>query len=102
MQSPPLQSAITPAAIGTESAHGGDKFQTGLRRRVSDVIAAFRPLIESDGGKIEFVDITDRRIVLIRMKGACAGCPQSFMTMQMGIERALLEQIPELRGVELA
>jgi Fe-S cluster biogenesis protein NfuA len=45
------------------------------------------------------VDVTGERVVQIRFHGACHGCPSSHMTLQMGIERSLREQIPEVTQV---
>ena len=48
----------------------------------------------SDGGNIELVDIvgTDARL---RMVGACGTCPSALMTMKMGVEKALLSELPD-------
>lgn len=50
--------------------------------------------ILSDGGDIEIVNIENKK-VFIKLKGACVGCPLSSFTVQLGIERALKEQISE-------
>ena len=57
-----------------------------------------RPLLQRDGGDIEFVGIEDKT-VKVRLQGACRGCPGSQMTLQMGVERLLKEQLPEIVGV---
>lgn len=70
-----------------------------LHARVAEIIDSFRPFIRADGGEIDFVGIQSG-IVRVRLRGACAGCPSSFMTLQMGIERTLRERIPQVRAVE--
>jgi len=67
--------------------------------RVVEVLDRIRPAVQSDGGDLELVGITDAGVVQIRLHGACVGCPSSQMTLQMGIERNLLETVPELTRV---
>lgn len=71
-----------------------------LHQRVERVLNLIRPAVQSDGGDLELVDVTPAGIVQIRLHGACVGCPSSSMTLQMGIERNLKANIPEVRGVE--
>jgi Fe-S cluster biogenesis protein NfuA len=49
---------------------------------------------------VELVDVSDEGVVSVRLTGACGGCPMSTMTLKMGIERALREQVPEVKSVE--
>jgi Fe-S cluster biogenesis protein NfuA len=70
-----------------------------LRERVQEVIDLIRPAVQADGGDIELVDVTAAGVVQIRFHGACHGCPSSTMTLQMGIERSLREQVPEVTTV---
>ena len=71
-----------------------------LFKRVYGVISRIRPAVQSDGGDVELVEITDDKLVRIRLHGACIGCPSSSMTLHMGIERNLREHVPEITGVE--
>ena len=57
-----------------------------------------RPAVAQDGGDITFHGF-DRGIVYLHMKGACAGCPSSTMTLKMGIENLLRHYIPEVTEV---
>ena len=56
------------------------------------------PLPEGDGGDIIFRSYRDG-IVSLAMRGACAGCPSSTMTLQMGIQNLLKHFVPEVREV---
>jgi Fe-S cluster biogenesis protein NfuA len=59
-----------------------------------------RPYLEADGGGIEFVGFdADSGEVRVRLQGACAGCPGAQMTLSMGVEAALKEEIPEVSRV---
>ncbi len=74
--------------------------QESLFDRVAAVIERIRPAVQSDGGDLELVGVTDEGVVQVRLHGACIGCPSSSMTLQMGIERNVREKIPEVTGVE--
>lgn len=71
-----------------------------MREKVEAVLEKVRPMLQSDGGDVELVDITDTGIVQVRLTGACKGCPMSQMTLRNGIERIVLKEIPEVKGVE--
>ena len=64
------------------------------RERVQTVIDRIRPVIQADGGDIELVDVIDNK-ARVRMSGNCVGCPSAQMTLFMGVEMALKEEIPE-------
>ena len=57
-----------------------------------------RPAVAQDGGDITFHGF-DRGVVYLHMKGACAGCPSSTLTLKMGIENLLRHYIPEVHEV---
>jgi Fe-S cluster biogenesis protein NfuA len=78
----------------------GDTTGSDLLLRVSRVINLIRPAVQSDGGDLELVEVTDDGTVRIRFHGACVGCPSSSMTLQVGIERNLKEHVPEVRSVQ--
>ena len=65
---------------------------------VETVLNELRPYLAADGGNVELVDI-DGPIVNLRLQGACSSCPSSTMTLKMGIERKLREEIPEIAEV---
>jgi len=70
-----------------------------MREKVEEVLEKVRPHLEADGGGVELVDVVDG-IVSVRLTGACGACPSSTMTLKMGIERALKEEIPDLVEVQ--
>lgn len=70
-----------------------------LNQRVTDVINGIRPYIQADGGDIELVGVEADGTVKVRLRGACAGCPASQVTLKQGIERTLRERVPEIREV---
>lgn len=70
-----------------------------LRDRVAQIIDRIRPAVQSDGGDVELLDVTDAGEVRIRLHGACVGCPSSQMTLRVGIERNLKDYVPEVTAV---
>ncbi len=77
-----------------------DGSKTSLSQKVEEVINLIRPAIQSDGGDLELVDVSDDGVVLVRFHGACVGCPSRNLTLQSGIERQLKGRIPEVTRVE--
>ena len=69
-----------------------------MREKVETALADIRPALQADGGDVELVDVDDG-VVKVKLTGACAGCPMSAITLQMGIEQRLKEQIPEVKQV---
>lgn len=66
--------------------------------KIIEILEEIRPYIQSDGGDVEFVDFEGGRVRL-RLQGACTTCPSSILTLKMGIENALREQVPEVQEV---
>lgn len=87
----PSQPASSAASSATNPAN--------LMARVANVLELIRPAVRADGGDIELVDVDPQGGVKIRFKGACVGCPSSGMTLTMGIERNLRNQVPEVTSV---
>jgi len=71
-----------------------------LLQRVEESLDSIRPYLQTDGGDIEVVEITDDLIVKVRLLGACETCPVSYMTMRAGVQESLKRDVPELNGVE--
>ncbi|MCX6007477.1 MAG: NifU family protein [Chloroflexi bacterium] len=69
-----------------------------MKDQVQEVLNVIRPSLQADGGDVELVDVKDG-IVSVRLKGACAGCPMSTMTLKKGIERFLKEKISAVKEV---
>lgn len=68
--------------------------------KIEELIAAkVRPVIQQDGGDIVFEKFYDG-IVFVKLQGACLGCPSSRITLKMGIEKILKQNIPEVKSVE--
>ena len=77
-----------------------EQTKVDLRKRVEEVMNMIRPNLQADGGDVELINVTDEGVVQVRLQGACHGCPMAAMTLQMGIERILRKELPEVTGVE--
>lgn len=69
-----------------------------MREKVEEVLNKIRPSLIKDGGNVELVEVNDGTVKL-KLVGHCAGCPMSTMTLKMGIERILKQEIPEIKSV---
>lgn len=63
--------------------------------RIQEVIGKVRPYLQNDGGDVEFLRF-ENGIVYVSLVGACSNCPMAVMTLQDGIENALISEIPEV------
>ncbi|CAI9764541.1 unnamed protein product [Fraxinus pennsylvanica] len=66
---------------------------------VESVLDEIRPYLIADGGNVALHEI-DGNVVKLKLQGACGSCPSSVTTMKLGIERRLMEKIPEVVAVE--
>jgi Fe-S cluster biogenesis protein NfuA len=69
-----------------------------MREKVEAALAQVRPALQADGGDVELVDVREG-VVMLRLTGACGGCPMATMTLRQGIERALKAEVPEVKEV---
>lgn len=71
-----------------------------MKERVEKLInEEVAPYLESHGGGIELVDVSDDGVVKVRLQGACAGCPGARATLKGVVLKALQEKIPEVCDV---
>ncbi|TBR15489.1 NifU family protein [bacterium] len=70
-----------------------------MREAVEKALEKVRVMLKSEGGDIELVDVTADGKVKVKLTGACGCCPMSQMTMKMGVERILKQEVPEIKEV---
>ena len=73
-----------------------------LREKIEDALNKVRPSLQADGGDVELIDVDEEGVVKVKLTGACGGCPMSQMTLKMGIEKVLKQNVPEVSRVESA
>lgn len=69
-----------------------------MKEKVEAALNKIRPALRADGGDVELVKV-ENGVVTVRLTGACGSCPMSQMTLKMGVERTLKEQVPEVTKV---
>jgi Fe-S cluster biogenesis protein NfuA len=83
-----------------EFKHGGMTLM--LKEKVESALNKVRPSLQADGGDVQLIDVDDQGVVKVKLTGACGGCPMSQMTLKMGIEKILKQNVPEVTRVESA
>ena len=69
-----------------------------MQEKVEEVLNKIRPNLMQDGGNVELVEVNDGT-VKVKLTGACGSCPMATMTLKMGIEKILKQEIPEIKEV---
>jgi len=69
------------------------------KEKVEAALDKIRPALRADGGDVELVDIKDN-VVRVKLTGACGGCPMSQMTLKMGVEKIVKQEVPEIVRVD--
>ena len=70
-----------------------------MKEKIEKALEKIRAALQQDGGGIELAGIEDG-VVKVRLKGACAGCPMSQMTMANFVEAELKKQVPGVKRVQ--
>ncbi|MFZ5642884.1 MAG: NifU family protein [Bacillota bacterium] len=70
-----------------------------MKESIKKVLEQIRPLLQKDGGDVEFVDVDESGVVSVKLKGSCGCCPGAMNTLKNGIERTLKQHVPEVREV---
>ncbi len=71
-----------------------------LKERVEAALDKIRPAIQMDGGDADLIDVTPEGVAVVQLRGHCETCSLSPMTMKLGVQRLILEDVPEIRAVE--
>ena len=67
--------------------------------KIENALSEIRPFLESDGGDIHFLELTDDWIVKVKLAGACSSCNISMMTLKNGVEVVIKSAVPEVKEV---
>lgn len=73
--------------------------KTELLEQVDRALDDVRPHLAVDNGNVELVDVTDDLMVKVKWLGSCVGCSMSHMTMKAGLEQAIKNRLPQIKGV---
>ena len=66
-----------------------------LEEQVKAKLEELRPMLQQDGGDLEFVKMEGKTVTL-KLVGHCGSCPFAMMTLKQGIEAGLQEIDPEI------
>ena len=72
--------------------------ENNLNKKVQDALSEIRPFLESDGGNIELVSITND-VVKVKLLGNCVNCSVNQMTLKNGVEMTIKKHAPEIKEV---
>ena len=67
--------------------------------KIEGALAEIRPFLESDGGDIHFVELSDDWVVKVKLIGACSTCDISMMTLKNGVEASIKKAVPQVQNV---
>lgn len=70
-----------------------------MEEKVKSALDEIRPMLQADGGDVEFLAVSDDGKVSVRLTGACGGCPMALMTLKMGVESHLKKKVPGVTEV---
>ena len=70
------------------------------KEKIEIALQSIRPYLQKDGGDVEFVELTDKLELKVRLIGACETCSMSHMTLKAGIEDSVKNVAPEVVSVE--
>lgn len=71
-----------------------------LTERIDKALDNIRPYLETDGGNVRIIEVTDDMVVKLELLGACGSCPMSTMTLKAGVEEAIKKAVPEIVAVQ--
>jgi Fe-S cluster biogenesis protein NfuA len=70
-----------------------------MKELVERALEKIRPMLQADGGDVELVDVSPDGIVKLKLTGTCGCCPMSQMTLKMGVERIIKQEVPQVKEV---
>jgi len=70
-----------------------------MKENIKKVLEQIRPLLQKDGGDVEFINVDESGVVKVKLKGACGSCPGALHTLKNGIERTLKQHVPNVKEV---
>ncbi len=70
-----------------------------MKELVEKALDKIRPMLMADGGNVELVEVTNDGVVKLKLTGTCGCCPMSQMTLKMGVERIIKQEVPEVKEV---
>jgi Fe-S cluster biogenesis protein NfuA/nitrite reductase/ring-hydroxylating ferredoxin subunit len=95
---PALKDAAADEVVYSVMRHHG-LIKPSLNERIEQALESVRPMLQGHGGNVELVSIDHPSTAVVRLIGACSGCPASELTLSEGVEKAIKEYCPEITEV---
>jgi len=70
-----------------------------MKEKVEAALGKIRPMLQADGGDVELIDVSPDGTVKVKLTGACGCCPMSQMTLKMGVEKLIKQEVPGVKEV---
>ena len=70
-----------------------------MKEKIELALDKIRPVLMADGGNVELVEVTPDGVVKVRLTGACSGCAMSQITLKQGVEKIVMQEVPEVKEV---
>ncbi len=70
-----------------------------MKEDIENALNKIKPSLQADGGDVELVEVGEDGVIKVKLTGACGGCPMSQMTLKMGIEKILKDEVPGVKEV---
>ena len=67
--------------------------------KIEVALDEIRPFLAADGGDINFIELTDKMVVKVKLIGACQSCNISMMTLKNGVEVVIKRAVPQVKEV---
>lgn len=68
-------------------------------KKIEDSLTEIRPFLQADGGDINFIELTDKWVVKVKLLGACKDCNINLQTLKNGVEISIKKAVPEVKKV---
>jgi len=70
-----------------------------MKEQIEKALEKIRPMLAADGGNVDLVEVTADGVVKLKLTGSCGCCPMGQMTLKMGIERILKQEVSQIKEV---
>ncbi len=70
-----------------------------MREKVEKALEKIRPMLMADGGNVELIDVSSDGVVKLKLTGSCGCCPMSQLTLKMGVEKIIKQEVPEVKEI---
>jgi Fe-S cluster biogenesis protein NfuA len=72
-----------------------------MKERLEMVLGEIRAILKADESELQFIGLSEDGILQVRLIGGCGTCESAIIPLKKGIERMVIEQVPEIKKVEV-